>query len=85
MSESLKERWIHYNEGYPKIPSRALISDTMRHIFHLESELGALIAAIEFEVPPIRDGVDVEDRLAILMQCARAARAALHPQVDRQP
>jgi hypothetical protein len=39
--------------------------------------LAMLIVAIEWECPPIIDGVDVERRARILLRCAREARSAL--------
>lgn len=39
--------------------------------------LEKLIVAVEFEVPPIRDGVDVDHRLDVLALSAREARQAL--------
>jgi hypothetical protein len=43
----------------------------------LKESLERLIVAVEWEVPPIRDGVEVERRLDILAQCAEEARKTL--------
>lgn len=45
----------------------------------LRDLLEQLIVAIEWEVPPIRDGVDVDRRLDILLRHAEDARKALTP------
>jgi hypothetical protein len=39
--------------------------------------LAMLIVAIEWECPPIIDGVDVERRARILLRCAKEVRSAL--------
>lgn len=43
----------------------------------LRDALERLIVAVEWEVPAIRDGVEVERRCAILARCAKEARSAL--------
>lgn len=43
----------------------------------LREALEALIVAVEWEVPPIRDGVNVDHRLDVLARSARKARDAL--------
>ena len=48
----------------------------------------SLIAAIEWECPPIRDGVEVERRTLILERCAREARDKLSsrtPSPSKEP
>lgn len=44
----------------------------------LEGALERLIVAVEFEVPPIRDGVGIDHRLDVLALSAREAREALN-------
>jgi hypothetical protein len=43
----------------------------------LQEALGKLIIAVEFEVPPILNGVDVEARCSILLHHAKEARKKL--------
>lgn len=43
----------------------------------LVEALEALIAAVEFEAPPIIDGIQVVTRGRILLDCAKEARVAL--------
>ena len=43
----------------------------------LAEALEKLVTAVEFEVPPIRNGIGVSRRLDILESCAEEARAAL--------
>lgn len=56
----------------------AALEQSTLEIKEYREALDRLIVAIEFEVPAIRDGVDTEERLRILMECATEARAALN-------
>lgn len=50
----------------------------IQHGSMILEEMDALIAAIEFEVLPILDGVDVDKRCHILLACAAKARNTIN-------
>lgn len=50
----------------------------------MRDALEKLIVVVEFEVPPIRDGVDVDHRLDVLAMSAREARQALKDTRDAE-
>lgn len=58
------------------------ISSLRARVEVITGALEKLIVTVEFEVPPIRDGVDVDHRLDVLAMSAREARQALKDTPD---